>query len=130
MISGCGMKNKVLEACATACPVVTTSLGASGLPDGADTGIIVADDPTAIATETALLLQQPDAADEIGRSGWEMVREQFSWQRCADRLFDHCRSAMPQRQHTDEPAISESGPAAVPSRQYDIREEIAAHASS
>jgi len=87
MVSGCGIKNKVLEACAAACPVVATPLGAAGLPTGKEHGIIVADTPEQTAEAVAELLVDFSASRAIGAAARAMVRKRFSWSKSADALM-------------------------------------------
>lgn len=96
MVSGTGMKNKVLEACAAACPVVATESGATGLPVGAENGILVGRDPSELADGVVGLLLNGDRARQIGEAGRSMVSRRFSWLASAERLQavirDACRS--------------------------------------
>lgn len=91
MVSGCGMKNKVLEACAAACPVVATRLGAAGLPAGAANGILVAETTDGIAREVARLLTDDATSREMGAAGRALVRERLSWERSAAVLMEVLR---------------------------------------
>ncbi len=86
MVNGCGMKNKVLEACAAGCPVVSTLLGISGLPAGPTAGILVADEPEAFADSVVELLLDGARAERIGTAGRSMVAAQYSWERAVDLL--------------------------------------------
>lgn len=86
MLSGTGLKNKILEACAQGCPVVATSLAAAGIPAGRENGIWVADDPALFAAHLAQLLRDPQQAERLGRAGAAMVRERMSWPRAAELL--------------------------------------------
>jgi len=88
MINGSGVKNKVLEASANACPVVATSLGVKGLPTGERNGLLVADDPDTFARKVAELITNPDRARVIGLAGRSMVSRQYAWPRMADHLLD------------------------------------------
>lgn len=74
-----GIQNKVLEAMATATPVVTSSLVNRGIQAQPGTEIIVADDSRTFATALANLLSDPALGREIGWAGYEFVRRNFSW---------------------------------------------------
>lgn len=86
MLSGTGLKNKVLEACAQGCPVVATSLGSAGIPDGPENGILIADDPAFFAAHIIQLLIEPEMTNRVGQAGARMVRNRFSWPRVAGTL--------------------------------------------
>ncbi len=87
MVSGSGIKNKVLEASANACPVVATSLGVKGLPVGEPNGLLTVDDPECFAGWIAELITQPQRARIIGKAGRAMVSRQYAWPRMADQLL-------------------------------------------
>jgi len=134
MVSGCGIKNKVLEACAAACPVVTTPLGAAGLPTGSDHGIIVAATPERIADEIATLLAHPSKARAIGEAGQDMVRTQFSWPGSAQMLLGILQGVAriaPPAIHQNKPGQSEqTGFEPALSRMQPNNEEALSHAAS
>lgn len=87
MLSGTGLKNKVLEAAAQGCPVVATRLGAGGISGGDDEGIAIADDPSEFAAAVVRLLTDADTAERAGRAAATLVRERFSWPGAAARLW-------------------------------------------
>jgi GT2 family glycosyltransferase/glycosyltransferase involved in cell wall biosynthesis len=80
ILSGSGVRVKLLEAFAAGIPVVSTSVGAEGLTR-ADTSICaIADQPEAFAAHTLSLLRNPEAAAEMaGRAraevevNWDMA---------------------------------------------------------
>lgn len=83
---GGGMKGKVVEALASAVPVVTTSAGAEGF--GAQSGehLLVADTEEAFAAAVVSLLRDPEHAADIGRAGQRLVASIASPEAIAARL--------------------------------------------
>ncbi len=76
---GGGTRLKILEAMGLGTPVVTTRMGAEGIPvtDGRD--ILLADTPEEMAGAVIRILRDPATAEEIGRNARELVRERFQW---------------------------------------------------
>jgi glycosyltransferase involved in cell wall biosynthesis len=85
MVSGSGIKNKVLEAMAMARPVVATSLAVEGLPIRNGENALVADDAQAFAAAVQQLLDDPDRAERMARAGRELVQRDYTWEACAER---------------------------------------------
>jgi glycosyltransferase involved in cell wall biosynthesis len=83
LVSGSGLKNKVLEAMAAGRPVVTTPLGAAGI--GAGDGVTVADVDDIAAHVVALLSDRPRLTSE-GAAGRRRVTRDFTWERSAQRV--------------------------------------------
>ncbi len=79
MISGSGIKNKVLEAMALGTPVVSTSLGIDGIDCTPGTDVIVADEPQELATAVVSLLANPARSRAIGEAGRRLVQTRYSW---------------------------------------------------
>jgi len=84
MVSGTGIKNKVLEAMAAGRPVVATPLALQGI--GAGDGIVEAGDVEAISRAVVDLLQAPDEAASVGRAGRARVTSSFTWEASADAV--------------------------------------------
>jgi glycosyltransferase involved in cell wall biosynthesis len=85
-----GTRLKIYEAMAMEKPVVSTSVGAEGLPvrDGED--IVLADTPGAFAAAVIRLLADRACADALGRRAADVVRTEFGWTRVAERFADIC----------------------------------------
>jgi len=91
MVSGTGIKNKVLEAMAAARPVVATPLALDGIGDGP--GVVAVTGPAELAAAASDLLDDPTAADAMGAAGRRRVIEQHGWDRSAAALEGLWRAA-------------------------------------
>lgn len=86
MISGRGMKNKVLEAMAMGRAVITTSLGAVGIDVTPGENIIIADEPMVFAQRVMELLNDQQLRRRIAFNARKLVESQYSWERMAEQL--------------------------------------------
>lgn len=77
LLSGGGIRVKILEAMALGIPVVSTPLGATGLGARDGQELLLADGPDQFAEACAALLSDRDRALEIGRAGRRRVLESF-----------------------------------------------------
>ena len=79
LLAGSGTRFKILEAWAARAPVVSTRLGAEGLPvnDGED--ILLADGPAAFADAVSRLLRSPDLRRRVGECGRVSLERGFTW---------------------------------------------------
>jgi len=77
LLSGGGMRVKILEAMALGTPVVSTRIGAIGIGAADGTEILRADGPELLAEACASLLLDRDRGVAIGRAGRRRVREAF-----------------------------------------------------
>jgi glycosyltransferase involved in cell wall biosynthesis len=65
------------------CPLVTTTIGAEGLPVEHDRHLLIADGAEAFANAVLELLQDPERARHMGLISAEWVRENYGWERAA-----------------------------------------------
>lgn len=86
MVSGTGIKNKLLEALACAAPVVCTTLACRGLTAVPGEHLVVADDAASLAAEIGRLLGDEAAAGTIGEAGRAYVLENHTWDATARRF--------------------------------------------
>lgn len=73
-----GTRFKILEAGACKIPIVSTTLGAEGIPvvDGRD--ILIADKPVEFAEAIARILEDKDLANRLAQNCYELVTERYS----------------------------------------------------
>lgn len=78
---GGGTRLKIFEAIAAGTPVVSTTIGAEGLPVQQGETIRLADTPAAFAAECLDLLAHADARAALRANGLALLRANFSWER-------------------------------------------------
>jgi glycosyltransferase involved in cell wall biosynthesis len=88
MRSGCGIKNKILEAWACGKPVVMSSLAANGLAEGHEDAGAIADAPRLVADEVIRLLEDNDERQRLGWNGYRLVEKHHSWSGAAGRISE------------------------------------------
>ena len=99
MLSGSGTNLKILEYLATGVPVVTTRIGAEGLPlRHGETAALA--DPADVPAATVRLLRDPDRRETLGTNGRDLAVSEFSWsrtlepyERAIERLLDTHRAS-------------------------------------
>ena len=88
LLVGGGTRLKIFEAMAMGKPVVSTSIGAEGLPVISGKDIVLADSPGEFARQTINLLQSPAKREELGGSSRRLVERDYSWNAVGVRLSD------------------------------------------
>jgi glycosyltransferase involved in cell wall biosynthesis len=91
---GGGTRLKIYEAMAMEKPIVSTSIGAEGLPVTNGTEILLADTPESFADSVVRLFQNTDLAEQIGQRGAARVRKEFGWESVADSFAAICERAI------------------------------------
>ncbi|RPI67346.1 MAG: glycosyltransferase, partial [Ignavibacteriae bacterium] len=88
LFSGSGVRIKILEAFAAQCPIVSTTLGAEGLPVTHDHHLMIADDVQPFAQACIDVMHDGAHALRLGRAGRELVAASFSWQTAVASMVD------------------------------------------
>ena len=91
---GGGTRLKIYEAMAMEKPVVSTTIGAEGLPVKDGEEIVLADTPESFAEAVVRLLEQKDLSAQIGARAAAKVRSEFGWESVADSFAAICERAM------------------------------------
>lgn len=81
MMIGTGMQNKLLEAMALGVPCITSPLANNAIKGDDMKNIVVASDLDEFILKIDHLLQNSELRTEIGRSGCEFVKSQYTWQK-------------------------------------------------
>jgi polysaccharide biosynthesis protein PslH len=90
---GAGLQNKVLEAMATATPVVASPAAVSALDPAELAGALIADDADAFAGHALALLNDPARGRDIGLAGRAFVERHHTWRAAAQSLERVYRAA-------------------------------------
>lgn len=94
LFSGSGVRIKIIESMAAGVPLVTTSVGAEGLPIVDGEQAVIADDERAFADACVGLLDSPERARTMGERGRAFARSEFSWDRRVNDLIDLYRTVI------------------------------------
>lgn len=89
---GGGTRLKIFEALAMGKPVVSTTIGAEGLPLVEGKHILRADDPARFASAVISLLDDRARCKRLGAAGRQLVEDNFSWTKIAEQFEAQCRT--------------------------------------
>lgn len=90
LLSGSGIKIKIVNALARGLPVVTTPAGIEGFPPGFEAAIAVAATPAAFAREVEILCRDRQAWQYASENAYSYVKTHFlghEWQKWAEELY-------------------------------------------
>jgi sugar transferase (PEP-CTERM/EpsH1 system associated) len=90
---GGGTRLKIYEAMAMGLPIVSTSIGAEGLPIAHGEHLLVADDARAQSAAVVQLLGDRTLARRLALNALSFVRENCSWDAVAEQFMSQCLSA-------------------------------------
>jgi sugar transferase (PEP-CTERM/EpsH1 system associated) len=91
---GGGTRLKIYEAMAMEKAIVSTTIGAEGLPLSDGVEILLADTAEAIAEAVIKVLSDPTFAKRLGARAAATVREKFGWQGVAERFTQICEDTL------------------------------------
>ncbi|MCC6765431.1 MAG: glycosyltransferase [Deltaproteobacteria bacterium] len=79
VLQGSGTRLKILEAMASGCPVVSTTIGAEGLATRSGEELVLADDAASMADAIVRLLEHPEESAALARRARAHVEARFDW---------------------------------------------------
>lgn len=97
---GGGTRLKIYEAMAMEKPIVSTSVGAEGLPVRDGIELLLADTPDSFAKAVIRVLKDGELAGQIGKQAARMVRESYGWNGVAAKFADICQQADSQNKNS------------------------------
>lgn len=86
LLSGSGMRVKILEALALGKIVITTTLGATGIPFQEGKNILIADTPEQFVDKIRFLKDNPDRLVSIGKEARKLVENEFDLKQVTSKL--------------------------------------------
>ena len=92
---GGGTRLKIFEAMAMEKPIVSTTIGAEGLPVRGGDELLIADTPEDFAQAVVRVLSDRELANDLVARAAMLVRQQFGWDRAAARFASICEGLDP-----------------------------------
>jgi glycosyltransferase involved in cell wall biosynthesis len=86
LLAGSGTRVKILEAWAAGRAVVSTRVGAEGLPARHGENLLLADDPARFADSVSSVLASPQLQEKLGGAGRVVFESEFTWHAAWSRL--------------------------------------------
>jgi glycosyltransferase involved in cell wall biosynthesis len=80
LLAGSGTRFKILEAWAAGLPVVSTTIGAEGLPVHDGENLLIADGAADFAAAATRLLENPSLRKLLGQGGRYVLEREFTWE--------------------------------------------------
>jgi len=86
LLAGSGTRFKILEAWSAGLAVVSTSIGAEGLPARDGENLLIADGGPAFATAVTRVLDDTNLRRELGHAGRLVLEREFTWDAVCKKL--------------------------------------------
>ncbi len=94
LLSGSGIRIKILEGLAHKVPIVSTGIGAEGLNVVNNEHLLLADSARDFASAVIRLLHNKSEAERLANNGYALVLQQYSWPALTQRLIEVYRSVI------------------------------------
>lgn len=88
---GGGTRVKIFEGMAAGLPIVSTRIGAEGLPVRDGENVLLADSPAEIADKISALLENAELRAKMGTNAAQFVTEHYSWESATKKFEEYCR---------------------------------------
>ncbi len=91
---GGGFRGKILEAMAMGRPIVSTSLGAEGIPASNRENIMIADNPEEFTQAISDLMSDDSLFDKIKNNARKLVEEKYAWEKGVEVMEEVLKKMM------------------------------------
>jgi len=92
LLSGAGVKNKILEALSTGMPIVTTALGIEGIGYlQEDRHYLLAEEPHVFSQKVLRVLRDAGLRRSLGEQARSVATQHLGWQPISDRYYEALR---------------------------------------
>ena len=81
-----GIQNKLLEAMACGCPIITTPLGTQGIPIKHGVGAYIAKNDEEMVSYSVELLNNKEKAIAMGEAARKLMEQNFSWKIISEKM--------------------------------------------
>ena len=78
LLSGSGIRVKIIEAMSAGKTVISTTIGAEGIDYEDGKHLLIADTPDAFVAQIRRCIDNPEYCDEIGRNAYRLIVEEYS----------------------------------------------------
>lgn len=99
LLSGSGIRVKIVENMAMGRAIVTTTVGLEGIPATHNLEVLIADDPKPMATCIVDLLKVPDRSKMMGIASRAFVQKKFDNRLLATQLFEKMEECVQKKVH-------------------------------
>lgn len=97
LLSGGGTRIKILEAMAFGLPVLSTTIGAEGLPFDHDRHLLLADSSADFANQCVHMLRDRSLRDRLSQAARDEVVNHYSWAAASRKFEALCRAIVEKR---------------------------------
>ena len=87
LLSGSGIRVKIIEAMSMGKAVVTTSVGARGIDYTDGENLLIANTPEEFAQQIGRLVHDPEYCRSVGRAAYQLVAEHYNSKRLTESLL-------------------------------------------
>jgi sugar transferase (PEP-CTERM/EpsH1 system associated) len=98
---GGGTRLKIFEAMGMAKAIVSTPLGAEGLPVHSGKNILLAETPEDFSSAVVSLLRNPARRTQLGAAARKLVEDNYSWKKVTEKFIEALREAQSLYTHPD-----------------------------